>query len=95
LFLSPAQKAAAKNERARLSALGAAPNYLCKQVIAWAEKHPTDMRAPEALHLAVKSTRYGCTDKETGRWSKAAYDLLHKRYPNNPWTKKTPYWFKD
>jgi len=25
-----------------------------------------------------KATRYGCTDKETGRWSKAAFDLLHQ-----------------
>lgn len=95
LFLTVAQKTAAKNEYARLRALGAAPNYLAKETIAWVEKHPTDPRGPEALHLAVKSTRYGCTDKASGRWSKAAYDLLHKRFPNNPWTKKTPYWFKE
>ena len=94
-FLSEAQKAAARNQFARLASFGAAPNYLCREVISWVEKHPTDPRAPEALHLAVKTTRYGCTDKETGKWSKAAYDLLHKRFPNNPWTKKTPYWFKD
>jgi hypothetical protein len=49
---------------------------------------------PEALHLAVKSTRYGCTDKETGRWSKAAFDLLRRKYPNSTWAKQTPYWFK-
>lgn len=94
-FLSEAEKTAAGNQHARLTALGAAPNYLCRQVITWVEKHPTDPRAPEALHLAVKTTRYGCTDKETKKWSKAAYDVLHKRFPNNPWTKKTPYWFKD
>ena len=95
VFLSEAQKTAAKAEYARLSALGAAPNYLCREVIAWVEKHPTDPRGPEALHLAVRTTRYGCTNKETGRWSKAAYDVLHKRFPNDPWTKKTPYWFKE
>lgn len=95
LFLTAVQKTAAKQEYARLSDLGAAPNYLCKQVIAWVQSHPADPRGPEALHLAVKSTRYGCTDKETGKWSKAAHDLLHKRFPNNSWTKKTPYWFKD
>jgi hypothetical protein len=48
---------------------------------------------PEALHIAVTSTRYGCTDKDTGRWSKAAFQLLHKRYPKSEWAKKTPYWF--
>jgi hypothetical protein len=94
-FLSDAQKAAGAKEYARLVAVGAAPNYLCREVIDWAVKHPVDQRVPEALHLAVKTTRYGCTDKETGRWSKAAYDLLHKRYPTSPWAKKTPYWFKD
>jgi hypothetical protein len=94
-FLSEAEKAAAGKEAAQLAFLGAAPNYLCRQVIAWVEKHPTDPRAAEALHLAVKSTRYGCTDKQSGKWSKAAYDALHLRFPNNPWTKKTPYWFKE
>jgi hypothetical protein len=94
-FLSEAQKASARNEHARLASFGAAPNYLCRQAIVWAERRPTDPRVPEALHLAVKSTRYGCTDKENGKWSKAAYDVLHKRYPNSPWAKKTPYWFKD
>jgi hypothetical protein len=95
LFLDQAQRAAALKEQGRLAAFGAAPNYLCRQVIAWAQKNPNDPRVPEALHLAVKSTRYGCPDQETGAASKAAYQLLHKRYPASPWTKKTPYWYKD
>ena len=80
---------------AALRALGTAPNYLCRIAIEWTEKNPADPRSPEALHLAVRSTRYGCTDKETGRWSKAAYDLLHRQYPNTVWAKNTKYWFKD
>ena len=87
-------QAAALRQASALAALGSAPNYLCRIAIEWAEKNPTDARAPEALHLAVRSTRYGCTDKETGRWSKAAYDLLHRRYPNTTWAKNTKYWFK-
>ena len=94
-FLSAAQKANARAEHARLETLGAAPNYLCRQVIQWVGRHPDDPRAPEALHLAVRTTRFGCTDKDTGKWSKAAFDVLHKSYPNSPWAKKTPYWFKD
>ena len=78
---------------AALQALGTAPNYLCRTAIDCAEKNPNDPRSPEALHLAVRSTRYGCSDKETGRWSKAAFDLLHKRYPNTNWAKATKYWF--
>jgi hypothetical protein len=95
LFLSPAQTARGAKEWSTLNALGAAPNYLCRQVIEWATKTPNDPRVPEALHLAVASTRYGCTDKDTGRWSKAAFDLLHRKYPNTSWARKTPYWFKN
>ena len=92
-FLKPSQ-ALALRQAAALAALGTAPDYLCRIAIDWAGKNPTEARAPEALHLAVRSTRYGCTDKETGRWSKAAYDLLHQRYPNTTWAKNTKYWFK-
>lgn len=92
-FLRPSQ-ALASRQFAALQALGTAPNYLCRMAIEWTEKNPADPRAPEALHLAVRSTRYGCTDKETGRWSKAAYDLLHRRYPNTTWARNTKYWFK-
>lgn len=94
-FITPAQVAVAEKEYAVLAATGAAPNYLSRHVIEWATRNPGDPRVPEALHLAVKTSRYGCADKQTGRWSKAAHELLHRRYPNNEWTKKTPYWFKN
>lgn len=94
-FLTSAQRATAEKEYITLAALGAAPNYICREVIEWATRNPGDPRVPEALHLAVKTTRYGCTDKQTGRWSKAAYDFLHRRYPNSAWAKQTPYWFKE
>jgi hypothetical protein len=92
-FLKTAQTLAAR-QYAALEAFGPGPNYLCRVSIEWAQKNPTDPRAPEALHLAVRSTRYGCTDNDTGRWSKAAFDLLHSRYPNTTWAKNTKYWFK-
>ena len=92
-FLSPAEKAAAAAELKRLTAIPAGPNYLCAQVIDWARKKPDDPRLPEALHLAVRSTRWGCTDKETGKLSKEAFDILHKRYPETSWAKDTKYWY--
>ncbi|HEV8369454.1 MAG TPA: hypothetical protein VGQ39_15970 [Pyrinomonadaceae bacterium] len=95
VFLTDAQRAAGGREWKALNSLGAIPNYLCKQVILWSTKSPTDPRVPEALHLAVTSTRYGCTDENTGRWSKAAFDLLHRKYPSSTWAKKTKYWFKE
>ncbi len=95
LFLSPAEKATAKREWSTLGALGAAPNYIAQNVIQWTNRMPNDRRNAEALHLAVMTTRYGCTDKDSGRWSKAAFDLLHRKYPNTTWAKKTPYWFNN
>jgi hypothetical protein len=95
VFLTAAQLAAAKKEAAALDTLGPGPNYLCKQVIQWSTRNPNDPRNAEALHLAVLTTRFGCTDKESGRWSKAAFDLLHRKYPTSTWAKKTPYWFKE
>lgn len=94
-FLSASQRAAATREYSIISRFGAAPNFLARQVIQWANTNPTDPRVPEALHLAVNTTRFGCTDKDTGRWSKSAFDLLHRRYGNTTWARKTKYWFKD
>jgi hypothetical protein len=93
-FLTPAQRTAAEKETARLKALGNAPNFLCQQAVNFANTRPADPRIPEALHLAVKATRYGCTDDNTGRFSKLAYDTLHKKYPRSEWAEKTKYWFK-
>jgi tetratricopeptide (TPR) repeat protein len=95
LFLTVAQKEEGNRQWTTLSKLGPTPNYLSKQVLQRATKNPTDPRVAESLHLAVTSTRFGCTDKETGRWSKAAFDLLHRKYPNTTWAKKTKYWFKE
>jgi hypothetical protein len=94
-FVSAAEVAQGERESQSLRTLGAAPNYISREVIQWANSHPTDPRVPEALHLAVRTTRYGCTDKESPRWSKAAFDVLHRKYPTSTWAKKTPYWFKD
>lgn len=95
LFLTEAQGISGTKEATSLNAVGTIPNYLSRQVIQWANSHPSDARVPEALHLAVASTRYGCTDKETGKWSKAAFDLLHRKYPKTTWAQKTKYWFKE
>lgn len=93
-FLTAAQSAAADKERARLLSLGTAPNYLARETVEWANRTPNNARIPEALHLAVMATRYSCVDKDTGPLSKAAWQLLHSRYKNTAWARKTPYWFK-
>lgn len=95
LFISAAEKSAAEREWQTLIAPGAAPNYIAREVTQWVTRTPNDPRNAEALHLTVMTTRFGCTDKDSGRWSKAAFDLLHRRYANSTWAKKTPYWFNN
>jgi len=92
-FLEEADRTAATDEWNRLMATGTAPNFLSRQVIEWARKNPKDPRIPEALHLAVRATRYGCTDSETTQFSKEAFELLHRRYLRSPWAAKTKYWY--
>ena len=93
-FLSPAQKAEAVREWEQLSALETAPSHLGRLVLEWAKNHPDDPRVPQALHLTVKATRYGCVDEQTGRYSKAAFQFLHRKYPHSSWAKKTKYWYR-
>jgi hypothetical protein len=93
LFLTDVDRAAAEKEHSELEAQSAAPNWLGKRALDWASVHPDDPRVPEALHLVVRAWRYGCTESSGTNYSKAAYDLLHKRYPSSEWTKETPYWF--
>ena len=86
---------AAKIEFGRLQSLPTAPNYLSSVVVHWVASHGDDPRAAEALHLAVKSTRYGCTDRQTWRFSKQAFGLLQRRYGKTTWAKKTTSWWKE
>jgi TolA-binding protein len=94
IFLTEDDRATATKERAELESQPAAPNWLGKQALGWATSHPDDPRVPEALHLVVRARRYGCSDSSTENYSKQAFTLLHKRYPDSDWTKKTPYWFE-
>lgn len=93
-FLPDDARQAGRDEWARIGALGPGANVLGTWVLAWARAHPGDPRVPEALHLAVRATRYGCTDAGTGAVSKAAFDRLHGRYAKSPFAAQTPYWFQ-
>ncbi len=64
LFISAAEMATAKREWTTLTSSAPRPTTSPVQVIQWANRMPADPRVPEALHLAVTTTRYGCTDKE-------------------------------
>ncbi|HEV2195308.1 MAG TPA: hypothetical protein VGR55_06980 [Candidatus Acidoferrum sp.] len=92
-FLRNEEKSSANEEWAALVALPSAPRWLGQLTVAWANAHPDDPRVPEALHLVVRASRYGCTESTGENYSKQAFEFLHKHYPNSEWTKKTPYWF--
>jgi hypothetical protein len=84
---------AAKAEIEKLKALGCAPNKLGSVVVDYASKYSSDKLVPEALHLAVKATRFGAKDEKTTKVSQAAFKLLHSRFKGNVWTQKTPYYY--
>jgi hypothetical protein len=92
-FLSNDQSLSGERERKQMAALGNSATYLTRRAVEFANRYPGHPQVPEILHLAVRSTRYGCTDENTGKFSKQAFDLLHKWFPNSAWTKETPYWF--
>jgi hypothetical protein len=93
-FLSDAERARAGRELAALARQGAAATALARQAVAFARANATDARAAETLYLGVRATRYGCADDDTGKASKAAFDLLHRAYPKTEWAKRTPYWYR-
>lgn len=88
-FLTAAQKRGAAAERKKLIDLGDAPQILANRVLAWAARSPADPRVQEALfivHQANGWTKYGCGNNED--LQKQVSDLMNKRYPSSPWTRK-------
>ena len=93
-FLPPAQRTEAQKEFEQMRARAEnAVNFLCSVTLNWAGTHPNDARVPQSLYLAVEATHFGPADKASSPYSRQAFDLLHKRYPNSEWTKKTKYWY--
>ncbi|MBL4687785.1 MAG: hypothetical protein JKY37_24560 [Nannocystaceae bacterium] len=88
-WLSTDARQRAKRQQASFEMPG--PNYLARAAVKLAKAMPDDDRVPEVLHLAVAATRYGCRDDKTTKRSRAAFRLLHRRYPDSPFTAKTPY----
>ncbi len=92
-FVTDDKKLVLKAEWAKLAEIGTAPNYFVRQTIAYGRAHPDDLRVPQALHLAVRATRFGCVNAETTATSKTAFEFLHSRYPESEWAKKTKYYY--
>jgi hypothetical protein len=93
-FLTRAERAAAATEWQALRRVEAGPVELGRRALEWADAHQNEPRAARVLYQVVRATRYGCESAKTGEVSQAAFTRLHARYPNSPWTARTPYWFK-
>jgi hypothetical protein len=79
-------------EETRLSKIDCAPKLLAERAIKW--NGAGGGGQDEALALAVRATRYGCQRQGGhGAYSRAAFALLHRRYPDSAAAKRTPYWF--
>jgi len=102
-FVPPAQALLAAEEYKRLQQLPDPVALLGQRVIDYAKDHPDDPHLPEALALTVRSSHYACESYdartnspaavESTAASKAAFEMLHRRYPKSPWTAKTPYYY--
>ncbi|HEX5233929.1 MAG TPA: hypothetical protein VFW25_01220 [Silvibacterium sp.] len=101
-FYSSQQARAGASEYARVLALPCAPQFLGRRVLHYAKEHPNDPNLPEALALTVRATHYACLSwaKEQKQAafdntsvSKAAFEMLHHRFPNSPWTARTKLYY--
>jgi tetratricopeptide (TPR) repeat protein len=90
-FYSAPQKETAAGELRQIFKLGDCGDWLSNTLIEWAKSHPSDERSPEALHFAMRSIRFSA-DGTTKR-SREIYVMLHSRYPNSEWAKKTRFWY--
>jgi hypothetical protein len=101
-FIPPDQLAQAATQYQQLQQLPDSAAVIGQRVIDYANQYPDDPKVPEALALTVRATRYACqnwrsvtsaTQTEYTPVSKAAFQLLHTRYPKSPWAIKTRYYY--
>ncbi len=90
----PMVKAVDWKELQALTRMAQGPERLTKAAIDWGKASKGNDGAPEALALAVRTTRYGCNwHGGHGAYSKPAQQLLATKFAGTEWRKQTPYWF--
>jgi hypothetical protein len=90
----PMIKAANWKELRALTQMDQAPKRLTEAAVRWARNSRGQDGAAEALALAVKTTRYGCSwHGGHEKYSKAAQQMLVRKFEATSWQKETPYWF--
>lgn len=87
------QKDVARAELAALAPLKSATGFVGAHALAGARTNPHDPDLPWLLHVVVRSTRGGCRDPDYKKLSRAAYTVLHQRFPSDRWAARTPYYY--
>ncbi|GGX81662.1 hypothetical protein GJV26_24990 [Massilia dura] len=90
---APGGTPAQRKEAERLAPLKTATGMLGDDIIERAASHPDDPELPWLLHVVVMSTRGGCLDADAKRLSRKAFTVLHRRYPDSEWARRTPYFY--
>ncbi|HSV28375.1 MAG TPA: hypothetical protein VLL76_02420, partial [Candidatus Omnitrophota bacterium] len=101
LAAHPILKQVNRAELDRLGAVASGPKYLSEKALAWSQGSTwltrllgEDRGVAEALALSVRSTRYGCERAGGhGGYSRAAYETLHRRFPESSHAQATRWWF--
>ncbi|HEY1649985.1 MAG TPA: hypothetical protein VGF96_18525 [Terracidiphilus sp.] len=108
LFLADNRQPSADADYQKLIQLPDSAAVIGQRVVDYANSHPDDPQVPEALALTVRATHYACQNWETNSAatansgspateytpvSKAAFELLHRRYPKSSWALKTRYYY--
>jgi hypothetical protein len=93
-----------RKELDKLAAIQSGPKTLTDRTLAWAQQidwfdrlMDWDRDIPEALHLAVRTTRRACPSDRVphGRYSQRAFAYLHRHYADSEWARRTKYWYGD
>jgi hypothetical protein len=102
-FLPVDEVSRADTEYGRLQQLPDSVAVIGQRVVDYAKDHAEDTNVPEALALVVRAGHYACETWDPHRSadsksaytpvSKAAFELLHRRYPKSPWALKTRYYY--
>jgi hypothetical protein len=102
-FLPSEELVRADTEYQRLQRLPDSVAVIGQRVLDYSTDHPDDPNLPEALALVVRAGHYACETWDPNRSAdakseytpvgKAAFELLHHRYPKSPWALKTRYYY--
>jgi len=77
-----------------LTRMDQGPKRLTEAALRWGKASRGKDGAPEALALAVRTTRYGCNwHGSHEKYSKAAQQMLVRKFEGTVWQQQTPYWF--